>query len=138
MELTFRMQIHLKKIDVSQLHDLRDISILTFKETFEDQNTPENMQWYFENTMNIDHIQEELLNPDSSFYFAYNQNQTIGYLKLNFNNAQTENVLKNNGFEIERIYIKKEFHYLCLKQNFQVLHCQNLNNYFANLKNIFL
>ncbi|MDC0485529.1 GNAT family N-acetyltransferase [Flavobacteriaceae bacterium] len=109
MELTFRMQIHLKKIDVSQLHDLRDISILTFKETFEDQNTPENMQWYFENTMNIDHIQEELLNPDSSFYFAYNQNQTIGYLKLNFNNAQTENVLKNNGFEIERIYIKKEF-----------------------------
>ena len=29
MELTFRMQIHLKKIDVSQLHDLRDISILT-------------------------------------------------------------------------------------------------------------
>ena len=43
MELTFRMQIHLKKIDVSQLHDLRDISILTFKETFEDQNTPENM-----------------------------------------------------------------------------------------------
>ena len=90
------MQIHLKKIDVSQLHDLRDISILTFKETFEDQNTPENMQWYFENTMNIDHIQEELLNPDSSFYFAYNQNQTIGYLKLNFNNAQTENVLKNN------------------------------------------
>ena len=108
MELTFRMQIHLKKIDVSQLHDLRDISILTFKETFEDQNTPENMQWYFENTMNIDHIQEELLNPDSSFYFAYNQNQTIGYLKLNFNNAQTENVLKNNGFEIERIYIKKE------------------------------
>ena len=58
MELTFRMQIHLKKIDVSQLHDLRDISILTFKETFEDQNTPENMQWYFENTMNIDHIQE--------------------------------------------------------------------------------
>lgn len=32
-----------------------------------------------------------------------------GYLKLNFDNAQTENVLNNQAFEIERIYLLKEY-----------------------------
>ena len=32
-----------------------------------------------------------------------------GYLKLNFDSAQTENVLNNQAFEIERIYLLKEY-----------------------------
>lgn len=32
-----------------------------------------------------------------------------GYLKLNFDSAQTENVLNKQAFEIERIYLLKEY-----------------------------
>ena len=103
------MSISLEKIVLSQLHELHDISIQTFEETFADQNTSENMKWYFENTMNIDCIRKELLHPNSYFYWATHQNQTIWYLKLNFNEAQSEMVLNNEAFEIERIYIKNEF-----------------------------
>ena len=103
------MSISLEKIVLSQLNELHDISIQTFEETFANQNTSENMQWYFENAMNIDCIRKELLHPNSYFYWATHQNQTIGYLKLNFNEAQSEMVLNNEAFEIERIYIKNEF-----------------------------
>ena len=103
------MSISLEKIVLSQLNELHDISIQTFEETFANQNTSENMQWYFENAMNIDCIRKELLHPNSYFYWATHQNQTVGYLKLNFNDAQSEMVLNNEAFEIERIYIKNEF-----------------------------
>jgi ribosomal protein S18 acetylase RimI-like enzyme len=51
----------------------------------------------------------ELNNPFSAFYFAELENDVIGYLKLNFGNAQTE-LKDNKAVEIERIYVLKEFH----------------------------
>jgi len=50
------------------------------------------MNLYLENWMNIDFVHKELSNTDPNFYFAFYQNQTIGYLKLNFNSEQTESV----------------------------------------------
>lgn len=103
------MQIGLKKIEVSQSIELHELAVQTFDETFASQNTPKNMQWYFETTMTLENTKKELSNPDSYFYFAFHHEQIIGYLKLNFNAAQTETVLGNTAFEIERIYIKREF-----------------------------
>ncbi len=51
----------------------------------------------------------ELTNPDSEFYFAMNEDDIAGYLKLNFNNAQTE-FQDKNALEIERIYVSGEHH----------------------------
>ncbi|MGA0317146.1 MAG: GNAT family N-acetyltransferase, partial [Flavobacteriaceae bacterium] len=45
----------------------------------------------------------------SSFFFATHKKQMAGYLILNFDNSQTENVLNNQAFEIERIYLLKEY-----------------------------
>lgn len=96
------------KLNITDLENLQKISITTFKETFEEVNTEEDMQKYLNENLNEEKLKSELENLDSEFYFAENNDEILGYLKLNFGNAQTENQ-GNETLEIERIYVLKEF-----------------------------
>lgn len=98
----------IRKINIDDLEALRNLSIQTFKETFEEVNTEEDMQKYLLENLSIEKLKSELENPNSEFYFAENNDEILGYLKLNFKDAQTEKV-EENHFEIERIYVLKRF-----------------------------
>lgn len=98
----------IRKINIDDLETLRYLSIQTFKETFEQVNTKEDMQKYLIENLSIEKLNSELENPNSEFYFAENNDEILGYLKLNFKDAQTEE-LEENHFEIERIYVLKTF-----------------------------
>ena len=98
----------IRKINIDDLEALRNLSIQTFKETFEEVNTEEDMQKYLDENLSIEKLKSELENPNSEFYFAENNDEILGYLKLNFKDAQTEK-LEENHFEIERIYVLKAF-----------------------------
>ncbi len=98
----------IRKINIDDLETLRYLSIQTFKETFEQVNTKEDMQKYLIENLSIEKLNSELENPNSEFYFAENNDEILGYLKLNFKDAQTEK-LEENHFEIERIYVLKAF-----------------------------
>ena len=98
----------IRKINIDDLETLRNLSIQTFKETFEEVNTEEDMQKYLDENLSIEKLKSELENPNSEFYFAENNDEILGYLKLNFKDAQTEKV-EENYFEIERIYVLKAF-----------------------------
>ena len=100
--------MQIRKLDITDLENLQKISITTFKETFEEVNTEEDMQKYLNENLNEEKLKSELENLDSEFYFIENENKNLGYLKLNFGNAQTEKV-EENYFEIERIYVLKAF-----------------------------
>ena len=67
------------------------------------------MAWYFKTKMNSEQLKKELLHPNSDFYWILFRKKIIGYLKLNFNDAQTEVVNLGESFEIERIYILSNF-----------------------------
>lgn len=102
-------KIEIKKIGLSELEQLQLIGRQTFLETFAEVNTEENMQRYLDESFAVDKLTAELTTPDSEFYFASLNNRVIGYLKVNFGQAQTE--LKDpKGLELERIYVLKEFH----------------------------
>lgn len=101
-------EINIIKIGISEVEKLQEISRKTFKETFEAVNSEENMQSYIQERLSIEQLTTELSNPNSEFYFAQQENEILGYLKLNFNEAQTEKV--EEGYEIERIYILKAYH----------------------------
>ncbi len=94
-------------VDSKNLKELQKISVTTFKETFVYQNTKENIESYLKINLSMKQIKKEFDNPFSEFYFAFNNKVIVGYLKLNFKSAQSENVLKNKAYEIERIYILK-------------------------------
>ena len=98
----------IRKINIDDLEALKNLSIQTFMETFEEVNTEEDMQKYLDENLSIEKLKTELENVNSEFYFAENNDEILGYLKLNFKDAQTEKV-EENHFEIERIYVLKAF-----------------------------
>lgn len=104
-----------KKIGLSEIQQLQTIGRNTFYETFSGDNSEENMTVYLDGKFAIDKLTAELSNPDSKFYFAHIDDKILGYLKVNFAEAQTE-LNDKEGLEIERIYVLKEFHGLKIGQ----------------------
>ena len=93
----------------NEINALQKISKDTFVEAFSKQNTEENMRKYLEENLSIQQLTNELLNSESSFYFARMDEKIIGYLKVNFGKAQTD-FKEDDSIEIERVYVLSEFH----------------------------
>jgi len=102
-------KIDIKKVSLSDIDELQSISTQTFLETFADLNTESDMKKYLDENLSIDKLAGELIIRDSEFYFASIHNKVVGYLKLNFGQAQTE-LKDQKSLEIERIYVLKEFY----------------------------
>jgi diamine N-acetyltransferase len=101
--------IDIQKVTLDEILLLQKIARATFFETFAADNTVENMKKYLEEGFSIEKLTSELTDPNAAFYFAWHENQIIGYLKLNFGTSQTE-LKDNQALEIERIYVLKAFH----------------------------
>ena len=102
------MTINIKKCNLEDLEILQEISIETFNDTFKDQNSPENMKAYLERAFNLKQLEKELSNISSQFFFVYFNDEVAGYLKVNTNDAQSEE-MGDESLEIERIYIRNKF-----------------------------
>ena len=96
--------MELKKCTLEGLESLQKISIELFTDTFKDQNTEEDLNNYLEKAYNSTQLKQELTNENSTFFFLLDNEEIVGYLKLNIGDAQTENIAEN-ALEIERIYI---------------------------------
>jgi len=102
------MTINIKQSNLEDSRKLQEISYETFNETFKDQNSPEAMNAYLERAFNLKQLEKELSNISSEFFFVYFNNEVAGYLKVNTNDAQSEE-MGEESLEIERIYIKNKF-----------------------------
>lgn len=101
--------IQIEKVNLTDLKSLQKIGRKTFQETFGNANSEEDMQNYLEEGFSKEKLTSELKNKDTEFYFALLNTEIIGYLKINFAEAQTE-IKDKNALEIERIYVLQEFH----------------------------
>jgi diamine N-acetyltransferase len=101
--------IEIRKATVSDLETIQKISIQTFTETFAAVNTPENITDYIKDSLNTEQLSAELNNLSSQFYIAYSNDEVVGYLKINFGDAQTETI-NENALEVQRIYVLQNFH----------------------------
>ena len=113
--MTFRM------VETDDLYKLVEIACTTFIETYGDKNDPEEFYPYVEKTFSPETLIEELHTEGSLFYFLEQQNEPIGYFKLNVNKSplQTDRPSFHFDFspfssmqmsELERIYLRKAFH----------------------------
>ncbi|RKQ30939.1 GNAT family N-acetyltransferase [Oceanobacillus halophilus] len=102
------MVVQIEKCKREDLQILQKISIETFNDTFKDQNSLENMKAYLDKAFHSKQLEKELLNTASQFFFVYVNNEISGYLKVNTNEAQTEEI-GDDSLEVERIYIRKNF-----------------------------
>ncbi|WP_096200245.1 GNAT family N-acetyltransferase [Bacillus sp. FJAT-45350] len=99
------MTVKIKECNLEDLQILQEISVETFNDTFKEQNTAESMKAYIERAFNLKQLEKELSNISSEFFFVYVNNEIAGYIKLNINDAQSEE-MGEEALEIERVYIK--------------------------------
>ena len=102
------MAINIKQCTFEDLYKLQEISYETFNETFKDVNSSENITAYLERAFNLKQLEKELSQVCSQFFFIYFNDEIAGYLKVNINDAQTEE-MDDESLEVERIYIKTKF-----------------------------
>ncbi|MEC0305013.1 GNAT family N-acetyltransferase, partial [Terribacillus saccharophilus] len=100
--------ISIKKCSIKDLQILQKVSVETFTDTFKDQNTPENMKAYLDKAYASKKLENELLNTSSQFFFIYLNEELAGYLKVNTDDAQTEE-MNDDSLEIERIYVRSKY-----------------------------
>ena len=101
-------EIDIHPIGIEQLAALKNLSAETFYQSFIWANTEKNLQDYIIRFFSEEKLEEEMMNPCSEFYFAMLNGIEVGYLKINFGEAQTE-LQDKKGLEVERIYVKKEY-----------------------------
>lgn len=104
-----KLSTEIKKCTVNDLEQIQNIAIETYNETYSHLNTPENMHDYLENAFSTAQLKKELDNEHSTFFLLLENDAIAGYLKVNVDNAQTQQVSNENALEIERIYVKSNF-----------------------------
>jgi len=123
--------IEIEKVTLANIEQLQCISRQTFIETFSEVNTESNLNKYLDESFNISRLTSEIQNLNSEFYFAVIDTKVVGYLKINYGDAQTE--LKNDKtLELERIYVLKEFHgkkvgQILFRKAFQIAEQRNVD-----------
>ncbi|QPB42767.1 GNAT family N-acetyltransferase [Rodentibacter haemolyticus] len=101
--------MNIRQINLVDLPVLQRLGKQTFQETFASQNREADMQAYLVEKFSTEQLIQELNNPHMTFYFAEIAGQAVGYLKLNFAQAQTE-LQDQSAVEIERIYVLANHH----------------------------
>ena len=99
-------KILIRPCSPEQVETLQKISIQTFSDTFAHHNDPQDFEAYLKSAFSASNLSAQLKNPHSEFYFCYIDQLLVGYLKVNFNDAQTE-LKRKDSMEIERIYVIK-------------------------------
>jgi ribosomal protein S18 acetylase RimI-like enzyme len=93
------------------LHDAEAIislGIRTFRDTFDEYNTPENMMLYLNSTFTLRRIREELQEPESVFFLAEDDDVAIGYARVRRSEVP-EGLDAKAPLEIERLYVDKKY-----------------------------
>jgi ribosomal protein S18 acetylase RimI-like enzyme len=100
--------IEIKQVNITDAATLLELSRKTFFDAFLHQNNIANMEAYAYVAFTLEKFEKELNNADSEFYFALIEGNIAGYIKLNYNGAQTE-LQDADALEIERIYVLSEY-----------------------------
>ncbi len=100
--------LSIRSVKRTEVSELCEISLHTFKDTYEALNDPNEFKAYLEKYFNIDEIERQLDASDSYFFFVETAQEIVAYYKLNINSLQTED--KGEDFaEIERIYVLPKY-----------------------------
>jgi diamine N-acetyltransferase len=87
---------------------LVNVSVKTFRDTFAEVNTKEDMKIYLAKAFSRDQLLKEISDPASTFLLALDEGTVVGYAKLKEGESRSE-LNGERGIEIERIYTLKDY-----------------------------
>ena len=98
----------IRSVQITEVEQLQLIAKRTFFTTFRESYSDEDFKKFFNDAYDIDMLRKELEQSNSFHYFYEVDQNIVGFLKLNINDAQTEN--KGHAYlEIQRIYFDEAF-----------------------------
>ncbi|PZR22179.1 MAG: GNAT family N-acetyltransferase [Flavobacterium psychrophilum] len=97
----------LLKADERHVEMLRNLSITTFTATYAQYNTEANMQSYIATEFSVEKLLEVINSTSSTFYFAMEGHEAIGFIKINYAPSQTD-LNDPKSLELERIYVSAQ------------------------------
>ncbi|MES2265778.1 MAG: GNAT family N-acetyltransferase [Bacteroidota bacterium] len=100
--------IQIKAVSIDDAATLLELSRKTFFDAFLPTNSLEAMEAYAAKAFTPEKFEQELNNPNSNFFFALVDGIIAGFIKLNYNTAQTE-LQDPEALEVERIYLLNDF-----------------------------
>ena len=93
---------------VADVDTLVRISIKTFRDTFAEVNTKEDMKIYLDKAFSRDQLIKEINDPDVTFILALDAETVVGYAKIKAEENRSE-LIEEPSIEIERIYTLKDY-----------------------------
>jgi diamine N-acetyltransferase len=111
--------MEIKKVTKKDLPALIDLARSTFIAAFAEQNDPVDFATYIASAFNPKTFEKEFYTEGSVFYLAKNDDELIGYFKLNHNKfphdainltPEFELIQSNKLTELERIYLIENTH----------------------------
>ncbi len=111
--------MNIKKVTEHELPTLIALARETFIAAFEKQNNPDDFAAYVNAAFTFAVFKKELYTEGSVFYLVYNDNELIGYFKLNHNKIPHDGINLISEFELmhtqkmtelERIYLTDNTH----------------------------
>ena len=102
------MSIQVRKATLNDKAALRVLGIKTFKDTFEEHNTAEDMEQYIAKAFSDEQIENELKEENTVFFLAEDGDCVAGYAKVREGEKQ-EALGERKALELHRIYVDKDY-----------------------------
>mgnify|MGYP000011634770 CR=1 FL=1 len=100
--------VTIRSCSLNDAQTILSMGIRTFRDTFDDMNTPENMMLYINKTFTLRKIKEEIKEPGSLFFIAEKDEEAVGYARVR-TSKKPEGLNGSSALEIERLYADKKF-----------------------------
>lgn len=107
--MEFLPPIEIRKAFPADAEALSAISEQTFRDTYANFNTPENMDQYVRDNFGPEQLSSEISSPENTFLLAVEDGNIIGFSKL-CTAKIPEALAGKQAIEIERIYVDSHFH----------------------------
>lgn len=107
--MTQHPRFQIESITSNDSEALRDIACFTFRETFAEDNTPEDMELYLQESFSLEKLLRELKDPNCFYYFLKDKKEVKGYLKFTIQPDPLNIAYSNQDLvKLDRLYIMHE------------------------------
>lgn len=89
---------------INDVHELREVAISSYHDTFAIHNTPENMEAYFKEAYSVEALTRDFHEPNSKVFVAVEEGRIIGFARLRKSDEVKEK-LGDNAIEVQRLYV---------------------------------
>jgi ribosomal protein S18 acetylase RimI-like enzyme len=102
------MSIQIRRATLHDKVALRALVIKTFRDTFDEHNTAEDMEQYVSKSFSEVQIEKELQEANTVFFLAVDGDRIAGYAKVREGEKQ-EVLGSKHALELHRIYVDKDY-----------------------------